>query len=163
MRERYSILLAEDDETDALLLQRAFKDADVHNPLHVTKDGAEAVEFLSRARDSDGAPMPALVILDIKMPRLNGVEALEWIRQQPVMRRLPVFMFSSSSRAEDIEDAYERGANGYFVKPPSIVERTQLARLLKDWLELNEPPLASRESFRDASAFRSRRSAEPRR
>jgi two-component system response regulator len=154
MRSNLSILLAEDDETDVALLQRAFREADVPNPLHVARNGREAVEFLSATKDVATARLPALVILDIKMPHLSGLEALRWIREQPVVRRIPVFIFSSSALPSDIENAYEYGANGYFVKPAGTMERRELARLFLEWLQKNEPPMAAKEPFRKAAAFR---------
>src|ERR1700738_387754 len=102
MTDQRSILIAEDDENDVLFLRRSFKQVDLTNPLHFVHDGQNAIEFLSEPRSAT-TPLPALVILDLKMPRLNGLEVLEWIRKQPTLRCLPVLMFSSSNRREDIE------------------------------------------------------------
>lgn len=149
-----SILLAEDDETDVILLRRAFKDAGLSNPLHVVADGQEAIDFLTRAKSRADERMPALIMLDLKMPRRGGMQVLHWIREQPVIRCLPVMIFSSSENRNDVEGAYDGGANAYLVKPPSLAEREELARFIKDWLRLIQAPVASAESFRAAQAQR---------
>src|SRR4051812_48987570 len=109
MSDRTEILLAEDDETDVLLLQRAFQDAGVNRPLCVAHDGKAAEEFLTARQREERDRLPCLVILDMKMPRRNGLEVLEWIRANPALRCLPVFIFSSSSRRDDVERAYASG------------------------------------------------------
>lgn len=152
MNDEATILIAEDDEADVLLLRRAFKEADVRNPVHFAHDGLEAIDFLTEQRRTADDRLPALVILDLKMPRRNGMEVLLWLRQQPVLRCLPVLIFSSSARVEDIERAYAFGANGFLVKPPSTVQRTEMARFIKDWLRFNQAPLASTEGFKAALA-----------
>jgi CheY-like chemotaxis protein len=162
MSEPLSILLAEDDENDVLLLRRAFKEADVQNPLHVAGDGQEAIEFLARLRTPPQDHMPALVILDLKMPRRDGLEVLEWIKGQPVMKGLPVILFSSSANRGDIEQAYALGANGFVVKPPSLSERADFARFIKQWLRFNQPPLACTEGICAAQAAYARRGFGPR-
>jgi CheY-like chemotaxis protein len=126
--------------------------------VHFAHDGQDAVDFLSEPR-STTTPLPALVILDLKMPRLNGLEVLDWIRRQPTLRCLPVLMFSSSNRREDIENAYALGANGFLVKPASIVQREVIARFFKSWVMLNEAPLASTEGTLAARAAYDRRAA----
>lgn len=152
MNELPSILIAEDEETDVVLLRRAFQEAEIKNPLHVTADGQEAIDFLSRLRQIPQDRLPALIILDLKMPRRTGLDVLKWKREQPVLCGLPVIVFSSSAHRVDIEQAYALGANGFFVKPPSLVERTEIARLLKQWLRFNLPPLACTEGYHAAHA-----------
>lgn len=154
MNEPPSILLAEDEETDVLLLRRAFKEVELTNPLHVASDGEEVVEFLTRERQSPSGCMPALIILDLKMPRRNGLDVLAWRRQQPVFCGLPVFVFSSSAHRADIDQAYALGANGFFVKPTSLAERTEFARLIKQWLRLNVPPPVCSLGYHAAAALR---------
>src|ERR1051326_4511415 len=105
MTDERSILVAEDDETDILLLRRAFKEADLNNAVQFVHDGQEAMDFLWSQCHSPQDRLPALVILDLKMPRRTGMDTLHWIRQQPVLRCLPVMIFSSSARAEDVERA----------------------------------------------------------
>jgi len=164
MTDQRSILIAEDDENDVLFLRRSFKQIELTNPVHFAHDGQDAIEFLSGPRNA-ATPLPALVILDLKMPRLNGLEVLEWIRKQPALRCLPVLMFSSSNRREDIENAYALGANGFLVKPASIVQREIIARFFKSWIMLNEAPLVSTEGTQAARAAHDRRAVtrnEPR-
>jgi CheY-like chemotaxis protein len=147
-----SILVAEDDDADVLLLRRAFKTANLTNPLHIARDGQEAIDFLWSRRNGTDDRLPALVILDLKMPRRSGMEALHWIRQQNVLRCLPVFIFSSSARREDVERAYALGANGFLVKPASTAQRAEIAGLIKSWLDFNQPPLAATEGYQAAQA-----------
>lgn len=154
-----SILLAEDEETDVLLLRRAFKEADIRNPLDVVTDGQHAIDFLSKPRQAPHDRLPALIILDLKMPRRNGMDVLRWKREQPVLCGLPAIVFSSSSHRADIEQAYALGANGFFVKPPSIAERAEFARLVKQWLRFNLPPLVCTEGFHAAHVAYLRRTA----
>jgi CheY-like chemotaxis protein len=152
--ESLGILLAEDDDADVLLLRRAFKEVELANPLQVVTDGQEAVEFLTNSRAQAADRAPALVILDLKMPRRGGMQVLQWMRQEPVIRNIPVMIFSSSANAAEIEAAYNFGANAYAVKPPSTAERREIARFIKDWLRLIHPPLASVEGFKAAQAQR---------
>lgn len=147
-----SILLAEDDDTDVLFLERAFAEVELRHPLQVARDGKEAIDLLSQAGKPPDDRLPGLVILDLKMPRLTGLEVLDWMRQHPVMRRIPVIVFSSSAHRADIERAYALGANAFLVKPPSTAQRKRVAQFIKDWLHLSLPPLASSEGVFAAKA-----------
>jgi len=116
----FSVLLVEDDLNDIFLVKRAFKMARLENPLQVVTDGEEAIHYLSgqekySARET--YPLPKLIVMDINMPRMSGFEVLEWIKHDPVLRRIPVIIVSSSDRPHDINRAYELGANAYMVKP----------------------------------------------
>ena len=115
------VLAAEDEESDAMILRMAFERAGVTNPLVVVPDGQEAVDYLSGAGDySDRQrfPLPGLLLLDLKMPRKNGFEVLEWVKgSRGPLRRIPVIIVSSSDNPADINRAYELGANAYMVKP----------------------------------------------
>ncbi len=135
-----------------MLLRRAFKEVTIANPIHVAHDGQAAMDFLWRQRHATDDRLPALVVLDLKMPRRNGMEVLHWIRQQAVLQTLPVIIFSSSARREDVERAYALGANAFLVKPASTVERAELARFIKLWLQFNQPPMVSSEGFTGAQA-----------
>lgn len=117
------VLYAEDSEDDAFLMQRAFKQVNVANRLVVVPNGRRAIEYLSGAgvyADRAQNPVPALVLLDVKMPYESGLDVLQWIRQQPALHSIPVFMLTSSSQESDIVFAYSHGANGYLVKPTSL-------------------------------------------
>jgi len=152
-----SVLLVEDDETDVLLLQRAFKNAEIPNPLEITRDGQEAIDFLSRARNPGADFLPALILLDLKMPRKSGMDVLAWKREQQVIATLPVIVFSSSAHRDDVERAYALGANAFLVKPPSLGERLKLIGFMKQWLAFNQPPLACIEGFHSAQDSYARR------
>jgi CheY-like chemotaxis protein len=138
------ILVADDDADDVLLLRRAFRKANLPNPVHVVNDGESAIAYLSgegRYGDRDDHPMPVLLLLDLKMPRKTGFEVLEWIRAQPRLRRLRVVVLSSSRQAGDVDHAHELGANSYLVKPVVFAELVTLARTLRAyWMDLDEPP-----------------------
>ncbi len=139
-----SILLVEDNPTDVLLVQRAFAKANIANPLQIARDGDAAVDYLSGAGaygERNRHPLPALVLLDLKLPRRSGSEVLEWLRAQPSLRRIPVVVLTSSSQRQDVDRAYDLGANSYLVKP---VDFNDLQRMLRDvnayWIVLNTGP-----------------------
>ena len=124
----FTVLLVEDDLNDIFLVKRAFKMAQLDTPLQVVTDGEEATHYLSgdgKYSDRESYPLPKLIVMDIKMPRMTGFDVLEWIKNDGTLRRIPVIIVSSSNRPEDIDRAYELGANAYMVKPVSYraVER----------------------------------------
>jgi len=118
---RFTVLLVEDDLNDIFLVKRAFKMARIQNPLQVATDGEDCIRYLSgegKYADRQAHPLPKLIVMDIKMPRLSGFEVLEWIKRDgQVLRRIPVVIVSSSDNPADINRAYELGANAYMVKP----------------------------------------------
>ena len=120
-QERYTILLVEDDLNDIFLVKRAFKMARSQNPLQVVTDGQEAIQYLrgdGKYSDRRTYPLPKLIVMDIKMPRLSGFEVLEWVKGDgKPLRRIPVVIVSSSGNPADVNRAYELGANAYMVKP----------------------------------------------
>ena len=138
----YTILLVEDDSNDVLLMQRAFRKANLTNPLHVARDGQEAMEYLDHQGnfgDVTRYSPPTLILLDLKMPRKNGFETLEWLRQQPGLKRMVVIVLSSSSEITDINRAYDLGANSYLVKPGEFKTLVELVKLLATyWLAVNK-------------------------
>ncbi len=138
------ILLAEDDPNDVLLIRRAFQRTHVANPVHVVHDGEEAQAYLSGQgpfADRERYPLPVLMLIDLKMPRRNGLEVLEWTRSQPGLKRLPVVVLTSSNQNPDINRAYELGANSYLVKPAAFDSLLELVKNLDMyWLILNEKP-----------------------
>jgi len=144
MTKPHCILQVEDDENDLFLLEHAFRTVGIANPLQVARDGQEALEYLAgtgQYADRKRFPLPCLIILDLKMPRKGGLEVLEWLRQKASVSHVPVIVFSSSAQPEDIDRAYQLGANSFVVKPASTEKRTQFAELVKGyWLQFNEPP-----------------------
>jgi len=139
-----TLLLVEDSEDDVILMKRSFARADIHFDLHVVQDGDQAVEYLSGKgafADRTKNPLPTLVLLDVKLPRRNGLEVLSWIRSQPHLRGLPVVMLTSSSEPEDIDRAYGSGANSYLVKPINFEQLDKMLPLLMQyWLSANVSP-----------------------
>jgi CheY-like chemotaxis protein len=141
------ILLADDDENDVFFMERAFDQAQIPNPVHRVKDGEEAVAYLKGAgkfTDRKKFPLPQFLLLDLKMPRKNGFEVLQWVRQQPGLKRLPIVVLTSSREDPDVNRAYELGANTYLVKPvrpDSLVELVKTITLY--WLTLAEKPKLS--------------------
>ena len=140
------ILYVEDEEADVELLQHVLVRLGIDIPLQTVKDGRLAREYLAGKEpfdDHQRYPPPSLVLLDLNLPRWSGFEVLEWMRQQPQLRRLPVVVLSSSSRPDDIARAYEAGANGYLVKPNALGELISLVQALNDfWLRHNRFPEA---------------------
>jgi CheY-like chemotaxis protein len=124
----FTVLLVEDELNDIFLVKRAFKMANLETPLQVVTDGEEATHYLSgkgKYADRKTHPLPGLIVMDIKMPRMSGFDVLEWIKHDGRLRRIPVIIVSSSDRSQDIDRAYELGANAYMVKPVNFraVER----------------------------------------
>ena len=162
MQDQAPVLLAEDDETDVLLLQRALNEAGVSNPLRVVNDGQEAIDYLTalQAAPGPGDRMPALVILDLKMPRMTGFEVLQALRSEPATRGVPTIVLSSSAHPQDIERALAGGANAFVVKSASTSERMEFARFVKTWLRFNQLPLACTDGFRAAQMMYAARGAQ---
>lgn len=144
MSEAKPILLVEDNPDDQILISRAFAKARLANPLQVVADGDAAVAYLSgdgEFADRMIHPVPALVILDIKLPRRSGLEVLAWIREQGTIGRIPVVMLTSSRESEDVRRAYDLGANSYLVKPVAFEGLMEMVRQLGVyWTIMNEPP-----------------------
>jgi CheY-like chemotaxis protein len=116
----FTVLLVEDDLNDIFLVKRAFKRAQIQNPLQIVTDGLEAIQYLRGAgkyADRQNYPWPKLIVMDIKMPRKTGFEVLEWVKHEAPLRRIPIVIVSSSDNPADINRAYELGANAYMVKP----------------------------------------------
>jgi len=146
MQER-RILLVEDDANDAELTLRALGRLNLGDKVDVTRDGQEALEYLecrgSFSQRSSGDP--AVVLMDVKMPRLSGLEALERIRANPALKTIPIVMLTSSRADGDLRKSYELGTNAYVVKPVAFEQSLQAVRGLGEfWVGLNEPPPATR-------------------
>ena len=137
MDEDFVILLAEDDVNDALLVERALSRADIQNPVMVVRDGQEAIDYLKGKgpfADRKNFPLPTLALLDIKMPKKNGLEVLEWVRHNGGgLKLLPVVIMSSSSIQEDIDRAYQLGVNAYLVKPTAFDELVETLKTTTDF------------------------------
>jgi CheY-like chemotaxis protein len=144
MPDRKTILIADDSEEDAYILKRAFQKAGCNVPLTFVKDGQEAIDYLSgqgEFGDRSAHPLPRLVLLDLKMPKADGFDVLEWMQQQPKLKLPPVTVLTSSNQDKDIDRAYGLGANSYLVKPNSFDAFVDIVeRLRAYWIEINRPP-----------------------
>ena len=139
-----TILLIEDNPSDVGLTQRAFKKSHLVNKLVVVEDGQEALDFLFGTIEqsgNDAAALPAVILLDLQLPSLNGLEVLRRIRADPRTKRLPVVILTSSKEEQDIAQSYDLGANSYIRKPVDFVQFSQVIQNLGlYWLVLNEAP-----------------------
>jgi CheY-like chemotaxis protein len=142
------ILLVEDDANDVLLLQRAFQKAGLRDTLRVVRDGEQAIQYLSGQgpyANRERHPLPFLVLLDLKMPGLDGFEVLQWARAEPDLKRLLIVVLTSSHLQSDVDRAYELGANSYLVKPVEFSEMVNLIQRFEAyWTELNRIPTSPR-------------------
>ena len=142
------ILLAEDLEDDILLIRRAFAAAKISTPLFVVRDGEEATAYVSgTGKYSNRAEytLPHLILLDLKMPRMDGFEFLRWIRQHPQLKAIPVIVLTSSEDIYDVNRAYELGANSFLVKPLEFINYPSLVNTLgKFWLKESVSPKLDR-------------------
>src|SRR5579862_1446776 len=138
------IVAAEDEPVDAMMLKRAFRKAGLSDNLMILEDGEILQDYLAGKdayADRQQFPLPVLLLLDLKLPRRSGLEVLEWLRQQPGLKRIPVVVLTSSSDSIDVVRAYDLGANSYLVKP---VEFDALLEMMKNvgvyWLVMNQKP-----------------------
>ncbi len=138
------ILLVEDNPDDELLTLRALKKTGVQNEVVVARDGVEALDYLFASgphAGRDPAVMPQLILLDLKLPRVGGLEVLKRLRSDKRTRLLPVVILTSSREQRDMLDGYGLGANSYVRKPVSFEQFVKAAELLRSyWLVLNEDP-----------------------
>jgi len=144
-----SLLLVEDNPNDVELTLAALKEANLANEVVVTNDGEQALNFLFRRGRYAGRAerQPAVILLDLKMPKVDGHEVLRQIRADPELRLIPVVMLTSSREEKDLFESYDKGANSYVVKPVDFEEFiTAISKLGVFWALLNEPPPRSQPS-----------------
>jgi CheY-like chemotaxis protein len=138
-----TILLVEDEDNDVFLMQRALTRAAVTNPVHVANNGREAIDYFEgagRFANRNEFPLPCLVLLDLKLPYVMGLEVLNWIQQRPEVATIVIVLSSSAAKA-DIAAAYRLGAKGFLVKPPEANQLLAMVKAIKDfWLTQNTPP-----------------------
>jgi CheY-like chemotaxis protein len=143
-----TILVVEDNDDDVLLIERAFGKAKLANPLRFVDNGEKAVDYLAGAgpyADRASHPMPAVVLLDLKLPRRSGFEVLQWVRAHPLLRALPVVVLTSSKDSEDVRRAYALGANTYLVKPVALDGLIEMVKTLGlYWFVTAERPAVGR-------------------
>jgi CheY-like chemotaxis protein len=148
MADTALILLAEDRDDDVILIRRAFKKANILNPLHVVGDGEEAIAYLKgegQYANRAEYPLPDLLLLDLKMPRQSGFEVLSWIRQEPHLSGLRVVVLTSSDEIRDVNRAYQLGANSFLVKPVDFEQFVSVLHAIQGyWLWMSRAPHVTR-------------------
>lgn len=144
MTEAIQILLVEDNPNDLELALHAFKRHKLANGVHVVRDGAEALEFLFKTgaySDRRGESDPQVILLDLKLPKLDGLEVLRRIKKDERTRRVPVVVLTSSNDESDVIESYDLGVNSYIVKPVDFDQFSESIRLIGFyWLLVNRPP-----------------------
>ena len=141
-----SILLVDDDENDVVIMTMALQKAGLSCPIRVATDGRQALDYLSgtgKFADRNEYPLPYLMLLDLKLPRVMGLEVLKWVRERPEFDLTIVLVLSSSPMPGDIEEAYRLHANGYLVKPSGLEKIQFMAQAIREfWYIHNQPALA---------------------
>ena|SRR5215471_956520 len=144
MADEDVILLAEDREDDILLIRKAFEKGGLLNPLQVVKNGEEAVAYLKgEGKFSDRAkyPLPQLLIVDLKMPLMDGFEVIQWVRQQPNLAPMRIVVLTSSDHIKDVNRAYRLGANSFLVKPDEFEHYLETCNNIRHyWLGMDQAP-----------------------
>ena len=139
------ILIAEDDLGDRVLLEQAFRTTGFEADLRFTADGEEFLAYLRREPPWEHAVRPDLILLDLNMPRMDGREVLREVKRKSEWRAVPVVVLTNSRRPEDVEIAYERGANTYIAKPHSIDELARIVMALCEfWFRISMLPGTAR-------------------
>ncbi len=135
------VLLVEDNPGDVRLTREALKEAKVNNQLHVAEDGVEAMNFLQRKGEYSDAPRPDLILLDLNLPKKDGREVLEEIKQDPELKRIPVVVLTTSQAEEDILRSYNLHANCYVSKPVDLDQFINIVKSIEDfWLTIVRLP-----------------------
>ena len=132
MRNLKPVLLVEDDKVDVMTVKRAFKELDIPNHLAEAGNGEEGLEYL---KDNDN---PCLILLDLNMPRMNGIEFLEEVKKDEYLRLIPVVVLTTAKDPKDKADSYSRGVAGYMVKPVDYQHFVEMVRALNQYWTLNE-------------------------
>jgi hypothetical protein len=135
------ILVVEDNPMDLDFMLQAFEESNVANPIHICRDGEEALQFIETHVAPDDPDLPLLVLLDLRLPKVDGIEVLRKARQHPVWKQIPFVVVTTSHENADISRAYELGANSYIVKPVDFNSFTEVVKSIKVyWLLTNQPP-----------------------
>jgi CheY-like chemotaxis protein len=135
------ILLVEDNPMDLDLTLQALEGNGVANPIVACRDGEEALQYMEKHRSPDDLQIPIVVLLDLRLPKVDGIEVLRQARSDPVWRQVPIVVMTTSRENTDIEAAYGLGVNSYIVKPVDFLTFTEVVKSIKVyWLLTNEPP-----------------------
>jgi len=143
MNEEQTILLVDDSENDRVLMRVAFKKAEFNTPLLEVHNGEEAIAYLKGEtpyNDREKFPLPTVMLLDLNMPMKNGFDVLTWVRARTGLKRLSIAVLTASMRTEDVERAFDLGANSFLVKPSNLDELAGMLRCLRDWIQINQFP-----------------------
>ncbi len=140
MKGTEPILLVEDDRVDVLSVKRAFKELKIANPLQVVGNGEAGLEWL---RDEQN-PKPCLILLDLNMPRMNGLEFLKEMKRDEELRRIPVIVLTSSNDEQELLETYDHGVAGYMVKPADYLQLVEVMRVIDLYWTISEIPSAGR-------------------
>ena len=138
-----TILIVEDDENDALFIQRAFAKAGVSNPIRWVHNGEEAIAYLKHTgpfANKEENPFPRVIITDLKMPQMDGLQLLRWLAENRECRVVPTIVFTSSTAQSDVNEAFNHGAGAYIVKPIDIRELDRVAKIIADYWRLSLLP-----------------------
>ncbi|MBC8283906.1 MAG: response regulator [Nitrospinae bacterium] len=143
-RNKHLLLIVEDDEDDYFLITQILKKTEIACEVRWAKDGEEAMNYLLRQKEwqeSSNSPRPSLILLDINMPKKNGLEVLQDLQKHPTLKNLFTIVFTSSKNEDNIILAYNHGANSYIQKPSEIEQLTKKVQTILDyWLQWVEPP-----------------------
>jgi len=141
----HPILLVEDNPMDVDLTLQAFEEHNLANPIAVCRDGEEALDNIEAHGVPQDPQLPILVPLDLRLPKVDGIEVLKQARQHPVWKKIPVIVLTTSRQNHDIDTAYQLGANSYVVKPVDFTAFAEVVKTIKIyWLLTNEPPFPER-------------------
>ena len=139
MNNERPILLVEDKPMDVDLTLRAFKRRHLSNPVHVARDGEEALAWIPRWQS--GEPTPAVILLDLKLPRVDGLEVLRQFKGHAILRTIPVVVLTTSAEHQDVQTAYQLGANSFIVKPVEFEKFMDvIGQIDLYWTLVNQPP-----------------------
>lgn len=141
------ILVAEDNVLEALLLKKAFAAARINRPVHIVSDGQEAIEYLYGTgpySDRVKHPFPDFLMLDLKMPRMDGFDVLRWLRTHPECSVVPTIVLTNSALPDDVQRAYELGANSYIVKPQQLNDLVRMIQCVCEYWEWCEKPVTTK-------------------
>ncbi len=136
MKSEISILLVEDDRVDIMTVKRALKDLKITNPLNITRNGEEALAFLQDERNQ----RPSIILLDLNMPRMNGLEFLKIIKQDKTLRRIPVIVLTTSEEEQDRIESFDLSIAGYMIKPVDYLKFVEIMKTIHLYWTLSKLP-----------------------
>ena len=141
MKDPYTVLLVEDNEDDAFLVRRALPKCGIFSPVQWVKDGLEAVAYLTAQEPWTDRTYPEIIVLDLKMPGMSGLDLLGWLRDHAEFQVIPTIVMSSSKHDSDVRQAYRLGANTYFVKPSNLDTLAKLVDSVHHYWQLSLRPV----------------------